>query len=376
MNAHTPGPWTIETLATSCGHCLKVMPPHACIYVDGQRIPHDLRNKPSVSNPPSSRTTLPKRSTTPTCSPSAKRRRAPCARPSCARSRHARSRRSRGGETSRRSRRAPSRPCRVTVLPSEHADWVRDYEQHERVFNAHSTTHTKGEPMSRSNPTDGVRNPSTRWFEWAGGDDAGFVRWYNKDTKPTCRSRLPFTFLFLDELATIKGWHEPSKSGIYANEIRDTRQDVLVVKSFKGGEIASGLYAGHQGSVKAAGGGYCSSSTSPSRTSVSCDRQPRDQGRAARRLDGLQAQCGPRRRTRTARACPRTTSTPCRSPASSTATMITVTEQARPVRTRRRDGARRAERPVQPRRRGLHRHAAAQAAADRAPRGANETPRT
>lgn len=110
--------------------------------------------------------------------------------------------------------------------------------------------------MSRSNPTDGVRNPSTRWFEWAGGDEGGFVRWYNKDTKETTKVEGAFTFLLLDELATVKGWHEPSESSIYANEVRDLRQEALVVKSFKGGELASGLYADIKDRIVAKGGHF------------------------------------------------------------------------------------------------------------------------
>lgn len=113
--------------------------------------------------------------------------------------------------------------------------------------------------MSRSNPTDGVRNPSTRWFEWSGGDDGGFVRWYNKESETTEKGQGAFTFLLLDELSTIKGWHDPSGSSIYANEVRDTRQDVFVVRSFKGGEIASGIYANIRDRVKAYGGHYCAS---------------------------------------------------------------------------------------------------------------------
>lgn len=113
--------------------------------------------------------------------------------------------------------------------------------------------------MSRSNPIDGIRNPATRWFEWAGGNDGGFVRWYDKDTKETVKVSLPFTFLLLDELSTVKGWHDPSESGIYANEVRDTRQDVLVVRSFKGGELASGIYKSIRDRVTAQGGHYCAS---------------------------------------------------------------------------------------------------------------------
>jgi hypothetical protein len=112
--------------------------------------------------------------------------------------------------------------------------------------------------MSRSNPTDGARNPSTRWFEWAGGSDGGFVRYYDKENK----KHVPvenFTFLLLDELSTVKGWHEASESAIFANEVRDLRQEVFVVRSFKGGELASGLYQSIRDRVVAIGGHYCSS---------------------------------------------------------------------------------------------------------------------
>ena len=112
--------------------------------------------------------------------------------------------------------------------------------------------------MSRSNPTEGARNPSTRWFEWAGGSDTGFVRWYNKESKEYVRAD-GFTFLLLDELSTVKGWHEASESGIFANEVRDTRQEVFVVRSFKGGELASGIYTSIRDRIVAMGGHYCAS---------------------------------------------------------------------------------------------------------------------
>ena len=110
--------------------------------------------------------------------------------------------------------------------------------------------------MSRSNPTDGVRNPATRWFTWAAGGEQGYVEWYDKDAKQNVRVDGPFTFLLLDELSTVKGWHEASESGIYANEVRDLRSDALVVKSFKGGELATGLYTSIRDSIVAKGGHY------------------------------------------------------------------------------------------------------------------------
>lgn len=118
--------------------------------------------------------------------------------------------------------------------------------------------------MSRSNPTDAVRNPSTRWFEFAAGADGGFVRYYDKDTETqvplgNAETGGKFVFILLDELATVKGWHDPSESGIFANEVRDTRQDTLVVRSFKGGELASGLYASIKDRIVAVGGHFVSS---------------------------------------------------------------------------------------------------------------------
>ena len=94
--------------------------------------------------------------------------------------------------------------------------------------------------MSRSNPNVNAPNPAVRWFEWNG--EHGRVRYYDKDAKQNIDLPLPFSFLLLDELASVRGWHDASESGIYSNEVRDTRSDILVVKSFKGGTLADGLY--------------------------------------------------------------------------------------------------------------------------------------
>ena len=54
---------------------------------------------------------------------------------------------------------------------------------------------------------------------------------------------LPMDFIMLDELATIKGYHDASDSGIYSNEVRDTTKDTLWVKSFGWGDIDTGIYS-------------------------------------------------------------------------------------------------------------------------------------
>jgi len=108
--------------------------------------------------------------------------------------------------------------------------------------------------MSRSNPNANAPNPATKWFEWTG--EEGAVRYYDKTDKQNVTVPLPFTFLLLDELASVRGWHEPSKSGIYSNEVKDTRTDLFVVKSFKGGTLAEGLYKEIKDRVNAVGGKF------------------------------------------------------------------------------------------------------------------------
>lgn len=112
--------------------------------------------------------------------------------------------------------------------------------------------------MSRANPNAGVANPATRWFEWRGGD--GVIRWYDKSKKENhdivVDKKNPFRFIVLDVLATVTGYNKKRKSGIYSNEVRDTRTDPLIVKFFEGGTIAEGLWADIKDKVVANKGGF------------------------------------------------------------------------------------------------------------------------
>lgn len=111
--------------------------------------------------------------------------------------------------------------------------------------------------MSRSNPNENSNpNPATRWFEWNG--EAGSVRYYDKDAKKNIDVGADFTFMLLDQLGCVRGWHEPSESGIYSNEVKDTRQDVLIVKAFKlkGASLAEGLYKDIKDRVNTLGGQF------------------------------------------------------------------------------------------------------------------------
>lgn len=109
--------------------------------------------------------------------------------------------------------------------------------------------------MSRSNPSEnGTPNPSTRWFEWNG--EHGAIRYYDKDAKKSVDVALPFTFLLLDQLGSVRGWHDASESGVYSNEVKDTRQEVMVVKAFKGGILAEGVYKDIKDRVNTLGGSF------------------------------------------------------------------------------------------------------------------------
>jgi hypothetical protein len=105
--------------------------------------------------------------------------------------------------------------------------------------------------MSFSQPTK-VENPALHFYEWRNGQ----LSRYDKEKKENVVVKLPFTFIVLDELTTISGYHEPSESGIFSNEIQYMDRQTLRVRAFKGGEIAQGLYADIKDKVKANGGRY------------------------------------------------------------------------------------------------------------------------
>lgn len=109
--------------------------------------------------------------------------------------------------------------------------------------------------MSRSNPNDnGTPNPAVRWFEWNG--ELGTVRYYDKETKQNVDVGCDFTFVLLDQLGSVRGWHDASSSGIYSNEVKDTRQEVFVVKAFKGGVLAEGIYKDIKDRINNQGGQF------------------------------------------------------------------------------------------------------------------------
>jgi hypothetical protein len=103
----------------------------------------------------------------------------------------------------------------------------------------------------------GSKNPATKFLDWK-SDQKGFS-YYDKGLGKNVEVPLPFKFVFLDELSTVKGWNDASSSGIFANEVKYLSKEPMTVKAFKGGEIAKGLYNDIKERVKNAGGHYSKS---------------------------------------------------------------------------------------------------------------------
>lgn len=100
-------------------------------------------------------------------------------------------------------------------------------------------------------------NPATKFIDWKSNEKA--FSFYDKENKVNIPIPLPFRFLALDELHTVKGWSDSCQSAIYANEVKFISKEPLTVKPFKGNEIAKGLYSDIKEKVKAAGAHYVKS---------------------------------------------------------------------------------------------------------------------
>lgn len=109
--------------------------------------------------------------------------------------------------------------------------------------------------MARSDAYATVaQSPVKKYLSWSSNDKC-FTYW-DKEAKENKKLPLPIKFIHYDEMATIKGWHDASGSGIYSNEVKSTKTEQLSVRAFKGGEIATGLYQDIKGKINSAGGDY------------------------------------------------------------------------------------------------------------------------
>lgn len=109
--------------------------------------------------------------------------------------------------------------------------------------------------MARSDAYAGViQSPVKKYLSWSSNEKC-FTYW-DKEAKENKKLSLPVKFIHYDEFATIKGWHDPSNSGIYSNEVKSTKTEKLVVRTFNNKILADGLYQDIKPSVNSAGGDY------------------------------------------------------------------------------------------------------------------------
>lgn len=109
--------------------------------------------------------------------------------------------------------------------------------------------------MSRSAPDTNVKNPAVRYFEWKG--KTGNFSWYDKEKEVNVAMKLPFTFIVLDRTSSVRGYSKKLKTGFYSNEIRDSRAEPLLVKSFSDNKIVTqGLWNDIRDTVIARGGKF------------------------------------------------------------------------------------------------------------------------
>lgn len=109
--------------------------------------------------------------------------------------------------------------------------------------------------MSLSNPK--AVNPATKFIEFKG--DTGEFLYYDKVTEQKVKIEMPIHFVVLDELSSIKGYNQKIGVGIYSNEIRYIKDEVLNVRSFKGGIQIVGKYQDIKDAALREGGKYCKS---------------------------------------------------------------------------------------------------------------------
>lgn len=109
--------------------------------------------------------------------------------------------------------------------------------------------------MSRSSEFEGgYSSPAVQFIEWK-SDDKQFS-FYSKEKEANVAIKLPFKFTILKTFHTIKGFNDENSCGVYSNEVKFIGEEVLEVKTFKGGLSASGLYNDIKPEIVAMGGVY------------------------------------------------------------------------------------------------------------------------
>lgn len=111
--------------------------------------------------------------------------------------------------------------------------------------------------MSLSQPR--LTNPAKLFIQWAGDVQVNSWFYYDKDAKKKVFFKdTPIRVIILDQLSTVTGWNQADESGIYANEIKYA-VETLNVRTFKGTDVAKGMWKEIKEQVEGKGGKYTKS---------------------------------------------------------------------------------------------------------------------
>jgi hypothetical protein len=108
--------------------------------------------------------------------------------------------------------------------------------------------------VSLSNPRS--QSPVRKYFKVKSG--TGDVVTYDKAQRKEIVEPIPFRFIVLDVLNAVAGFHEPSNSGIWSNEFRNSSTDAVRVRT-KNGLLIDGTYSDIKDRLKSMGGRFANS---------------------------------------------------------------------------------------------------------------------
>jgi hypothetical protein len=109
--------------------------------------------------------------------------------------------------------------------------------------------------MSLSKPK--LTNPCKKFIEFKG--DSGIFRYWDKSLEKNVELESPIKFIVLDELSTITGFNDFTQSGVFSNEIRSLKHNILKVRTFKGKVSVSGIYEDIKSDIQGMGGKFTKS---------------------------------------------------------------------------------------------------------------------
>lgn len=108
----------------------------------------------------------------------------------------------------------------------------------------------------RSEVQSSNSNPAEIFLSWSSQNKC--LTYYDKEKSENVLVKLPFSFLYLADRTTVKGYDADDNTGIYSNEVKAIK-DELDVRNFKGKTIAKGEWNDISQKVDKAGGKFAKS---------------------------------------------------------------------------------------------------------------------